>query len=114
MILRADAVEAAKPGDRAVFTGCLIVVPDVGQLRVAGVLPQSVSSRESSDPSGSEGVKGIKDLGTARELTYRLCFLASSVQQAESVSSSPSPLQVCSLILSSLDLLILIFRSSIS
>jgi len=98
VILRADAVEAAKPGDKIVFTGCLIVVPDVGQLRVAGVLPQSVSGRDpssSSDSSVFDGVRGIKDLGTARELTYRLCFLASTCQQADTLSLSSLSQNVC-------------------
>ncbi|KAJ1674017.1 MCM DNA helicase complex subunit mcm6, partial [Spiromyces aspiralis] len=66
------------PGDRSVFVGCLIVVPDVAQLAGPG---QSVVSQRDQDPAnrkrgpGAEGVSGIRALGT-RELTYRLVFLA--------------------------------------
>ncbi|KAI8049866.1 MCM2/3/5 family-domain-containing protein [Syncephalis plumigaleata] len=69
----AGIVEMAKPGDRCVFTGTLIVVPDVGQLSVQG------RGREGYT---SEGVTGLKALGV-RDLTYRLAFLACSVQSAE-------------------------------
>ena len=36
ILLRADAVELAQPGDRCEFIGTLIVVPDVGQLATPG------------------------------------------------------------------------------
>ena len=36
VILRGDTVDMAKPGDRTVFTGTLIVVPDVVQLLKPG------------------------------------------------------------------------------
>ncbi len=32
VILRHEIVDHAKPGDKVVFTGCLVVVPDVSQL----------------------------------------------------------------------------------
>ena len=32
VILRGDIVDEAKPGDRTIFTGTLVVVPDVVQL----------------------------------------------------------------------------------
>lgn len=38
IVLRAEAVETAQAGDRCDFTGTLIVVPDVSQLRTPGVL----------------------------------------------------------------------------
>lgn len=37
IVLRAEAVEMAQAGDRCDFTGTLIVVPDVSQLRTPGV-----------------------------------------------------------------------------
>lgn len=37
IILRAEAVETAQAGDRCDFTGTLIVVPDVSQLRTPGM-----------------------------------------------------------------------------
>ena len=36
VVLRAEAVETAQPGDRCDFTGTLIVVPDVGSLNMPG------------------------------------------------------------------------------
>lgn len=32
VILRNDQVESVRPGDKACFTGCLVVVPDVAAL----------------------------------------------------------------------------------
>lgn len=37
IVLRAEAVEMAQAGDRCDFTGTLIVVPDVSQLRTPGI-----------------------------------------------------------------------------
>lgn len=37
IVLRAEAVETAQAGDRCDFTGTLIVVPDVSQMRTPGV-----------------------------------------------------------------------------
>jgi DNA replication licensing factor MCM6 len=36
VILRGDIVDEAKPGDRTIFTGTLVVVPDVVQLLKVG------------------------------------------------------------------------------
>ena len=41
VILRGDTVDKAKPGDRAVFTGTLVVVPDIVQLMKPGERQQS-------------------------------------------------------------------------
>ena len=38
VILRAEAVEMVQAGDKCDFTGTLIVVPDVSQLRMEGEL----------------------------------------------------------------------------
>ena len=35
VIMRNEIVERAKPGDKAVFTGTLIVIPDVSQLAMS-------------------------------------------------------------------------------
>uniref|UniRef100_H3CR41 DNA replication licensing factor MCM6 n=1 Tax=Tetraodon nigroviridis TaxID=99883 RepID=H3CR41_TETNG len=79
VVLRAEAVETAQAGDRCDFTGTLIVVPDVSQLRTPGVRAES-STRVAGGPQGfeSEGVRGLKALGV-RELSYRLAFLACNV-----------------------------------
>ena len=82
IILRAEAVETAQPGDRCDFIGTLIVVPDVGALNLPGARSES-NARHKGDES--EGVRGLKSLGV-RDLHYRLAFLACSVQ---SVNNSP-------------------------
>lgn len=81
VILRHEIVDQAKPGDKVVFSGCLIVVPDVSQLfgATAGVRP---AGRDRAN-AGAEGITGMKQLGV-RELTYRLAFLACSVQPSHS------------------------------
>ncbi|GIY12429.1 DNA replication licensing factor MCM6 [Caerostris extrusa] len=44
VILRAEAVEMAQPGDKVDFIGTLIVVPDVSQLSVSATTPFDCSS----------------------------------------------------------------------
>ncbi|PVU95145.1 hypothetical protein BB561_002034 [Smittium simulii] len=68
IILRHEMVEQVKPGDTAIFTGCVIVVPDVGQMGIT----KGVETRRENEMG--EGVGGIKALG-ARELSYKLAFL---------------------------------------
>ncbi|XP_075876778.1 DNA replication licensing factor MCM6 [Nelusetta ayraudi] len=79
VVLRAEAVEMAQAGDRCDFTGTLIVVPDVSQMRTPGVRSET-SSRMAGGQQGfeAEGVRGLKALGV-RELSYRLAFLACNV-----------------------------------
>ena len=72
VIIRGDAVEGVKAGDKCLFTGMLVVIPDGSALARAG---EAVQSRRGDD-SGA-GVRGLKALGV-RELTYRTCFVASS------------------------------------
>ena len=81
VILRGEMVDRAKAGEKCVFTGTLIVVPDVSQFRVPGVRPQAM--RDAGGPSkggdvGGSGVGGLKALGV-RDLTYRMAFLANMV-----------------------------------
>jgi len=78
VVLRAEAVETAQPGDRCDFTGTLIVVPDVGTLNMPGARSETNSRHKGED---SEGVRGLKALGV-RDLHYRMCFLACSVVSA--------------------------------
>jgi len=80
VVLRNDIVEKAKAGDKCVFTGTLIVIPDVAQIAAPGRRIELVSKIDSRNPT--DGVQGLKALG-CRELTYRLAFLASFVQRAE-------------------------------
>ncbi|KAJ6144727.1 DNA replication licensing factor mcm6 [Penicillium chermesinum] len=80
IILRGEMVDRAKAGERCIFTGTLIVVPDVSQLGLPGVRPEAV--RDNGSFRGSEvgggGVSGLKALGV-RDLTYRLAFLSCMV-----------------------------------
>ncbi|RAK71206.1 MCM DNA helicase complex subunit MCM6 [Aspergillus fijiensis CBS 313.89] len=80
IILRGEMVDRAKAGERCIFTGTLIVVPDVSQLGLPGVRPEAVrddGAFRGSDIGGG-GVSGLKALGI-RDLTYRLAFLACMV-----------------------------------
>ncbi|KAJ9066094.1 MCM DNA helicase complex subunit mcm6 [Entomophthora muscae] len=92
VIVRNDMVERAKAGDKATFTGTLIVVPDVSQLNAPGIKASSqrtVKGR-SQEGFGSDGVAGLKALG-ARDLTYRLAFLACNVLTSLTKNSSFGP-----------------------
>lgn len=88
VILRHENVEQAKAGDRVVFTGSLIVVPDVSKFVRAGGETAVATRRAGGGGENSthgmegEGVRGLKALGV-RELTYKTCFLACSVQTME-------------------------------
>ena len=77
VILRGEQVERTKPGEKCIFTGALIVVPDVSQLGIPGVRPEA--SRDNNNfrgaQEGGSGVSGLKALGV-RDLTYRMAFLA--------------------------------------
>jgi len=75
IILRAEAVETAQPGDRCDFTGTLIVVPDVGALNLPGAQAET-SNRHKGEQS--EGMRGLKSLGV-RDLHYKMAFLACGV-----------------------------------
>ncbi|KAF2432664.1 MCM-domain-containing protein [Tothia fuscella] len=81
VILRGEMVDRAKAGEKCIFTGTLIVIPDVSQFRVPGV--QATASRDSANaPRGNDvggsGVSGLKALGV-RDLTYRLAFMSCMV-----------------------------------
>ena len=77
VILRGEQVERTKPGEKCVFTGTLIVVPDVSQLGIPGVRPEASKDNRNfrGADAGGAGVTGLKSLGV-RDLTYRMAFLA--------------------------------------
>ncbi|KAK6154795.1 hypothetical protein DH2020_009043 [Rehmannia glutinosa] len=80
VILRHDIVEQARAGDTVVFTGTVVVLPDI--LALASPGERAECRRESSRKNtitGQEGVKGLRALGV-RDLSYRLAFIANSVQ----------------------------------
>lgn len=77
IILRGEMVDRAKAGEKCIFTGALIVVPDVSQLGLPGLRRVAVRDDRGAEAGGS-GVSGLKSLGV-RDLTYRLAFLACMV-----------------------------------
>ena len=81
VILRGEIVDRAKAGEKCVFTGALIVVPDVSQLGLPGVRPEATRDSRNAPRGGDiggSGVTGLKALGV-RDLTYRMAFLACMV-----------------------------------
>src|SRR5687768_5065910 len=86
VILRGEIVDQAKPGDRTIFTGNLVVVPDVVQLMKAGDKPQASSvntaKMKRNDQKTMDGVTGLKRLGV-KDLSYKLVFIANSVHAAD-------------------------------
>ncbi|KAH6661031.1 DNA replication licensing factor mcm6-like protein [Truncatella angustata] len=90
VILRGEMVDRAKAGEKCIFTGALIVVPDVSQLGLPGVRPTAIrDDRNASrgNEAGGSGVSGLKALGV-RDLTYRLAFLANMVNSDTSTPGS--------------------------
>ncbi|KAI9033970.1 MCM2/3/5 family-domain-containing protein [Phycomyces nitens] len=94
VIVRNEMVERAKAGDKCIFTGTLIVVPDVAAFRTPGtsVETQRDNNTRSKEGLANEGVTGLKALGV-RDLTYRMAFLACMVQPATTSKVSSSNLQ---------------------
>ena len=81
VILRGEIVDRAKAGEKCVFTGALIVVPDVSQLGLPGVRPEATRDNRNAPrggDAGGSGVTGLKALGV-RDLTYRMAFLSCMV-----------------------------------
>ena len=66
---------------RVIFTGTVVVIPDISALAAPGERAECRrdSSQQKSSTAGHEGVKGLKALGV-RDLSYRLAFIANSVQ----------------------------------
>ncbi|KAI0028370.1 mis5 protein [Vararia minispora EC-137] len=95
VILRGELVERAKAGDKCVFTGAFIVVPDVSQLGLPGG-NQAQLQREAAKSGGAAagggsvggaGVTGLKSLGV-RDMAYKTAFLACMVQDADGRNSA--------------------------
>ena len=96
VILRSEIVEKAKAGDKCVFTGTFIVVPDVAQLGLPGVnaemMREAGGGRQGGGGLGGAqgfGVSGLKALGV-RDLTYKTAFLACMAQSSDSRASRPT------------------------
>ena len=101
IILRAEAVETAQPGDRCKFVGTLIVVPDVGAIQTPGQQAET-SNRHMGEQS--KGVRGLKSLGV-RDLhcsvsvggQIKLGSDADQVEKVERIRNKRAPMsgRVC-------------------
>lgn len=77
IILRGEMVDRAKAGERCIFTGTLIVIPDFSQGGMPGIRPEANKDNgnfRGGDVGGS-GVSGLKSMGV-KDLTYRMAFLS--------------------------------------
>jgi DNA replication licensing factor MCM6 len=87
IIMRGDIVDTAKPGDRSIFTGTLVVVPDIIQLMKPGQRAESskmdLAKMARSEQKPMDGVGGLKETGI-RDLSYKMVFIASYVCTADS------------------------------
>ena len=86
VVLRGEMVDVAQAGDKCDFTGTLIVVPDVAQLRTGGARVETATRMKGREGYEMDGVSGLKALGV-RDLTYRLAFLACSVTSTKTAFS---------------------------
>ncbi|KAI9852135.1 MAG: MCM DNA helicase complex subunit mcm6 [Thelocarpon superellum] len=96
VILRGEIVDRAKAGEKCIFTGALIVVPDVSQLGLPGVRPEALRDNRNAPrgaDAGGTGVTGLKSLGV-RDLTYRLAFLSCMVTPDTSTPGSGASQQL--------------------
>ncbi|KAK1423653.1 hypothetical protein QVD17_18959 [Tagetes erecta] len=83
VILRHDIVEQARAGDTVIFTGTVVVIPDILALAAPGERAECRREGGQGQRPGAggvqEGVKGLRALGV-RDLSYKLAFIANSVQ----------------------------------
>ena len=86
VILRGEIVDVPKPGDKAVFTGKLVVVPDIIQLLKPGERVTSSNHDQTkmkrNDANSLDGVTGLKKIGV-KDLSYKMVFIASSVMSGD-------------------------------
>lgn len=94
VILRGEIVDMPKPGDKAVFTGRLVVVPDVVQLRKPGdrtlAANADMTNLKRSENNSMDGVTGLKKIGV-KDLSYRMVFIACSVHTGDTRFGFTSP-----------------------
>jgi DNA replication licensing factor MCM6 len=93
VILRNDMVELCKPGDKCIFTGNLLVVPDILSLTKPGEKIQHTLRREAirkEEQKPQDGVSGLKNLGI-RDMSYKMIFICNYVSFVDTKSTG-SPL----------------------
>ena len=86
VIVRYNAVEIAKPGDRVILTGYAIAVPEVSKLMTLAnrreiqrnMTGAQRSMLEENQAQNLEGITGLKALGV-RDLNYKLCYYATTI-----------------------------------
>ena len=78
VILRGELVERAKAGDKCVFTGTFIVVPDVSQLGLPGGNKAELM-REANRANGNSGASAVGGAATqSHPGAPKTCFLKTS------------------------------------
>lgn len=86
VILRGDIVDTAKPGDKSIFTGTLVVVPDIVQMMKPGEKQQSSkfdnTRMQRNDAKTMDGVAGLGETGV-KDLSYKMVFVACQVNTAD-------------------------------
>lgn len=87
VILRGEIVDVPKPGDKAIFTGKLVVVPDIVQMLKPGeqytARNADMANMKRNESRTLDGVAGLKKIGV-KDLSYRMVFIASSVHTGDS------------------------------
>lgn len=89
VIVRNEQVEKGQPGDRCIFVGTLVVVPDVYSMLKPGekyTMSSHVEGQKikgGQQQQGMEGVTGLKSLGV-RDLNYKMIFICNNVLFTES------------------------------
>ena len=83
VILRHEAVESARAGDKCIFTGTLVVVPELAPASMAGERVEKHAQGGGGGgggrgANGGEGVGGLRSQGV-KDLHYRMVFIAHSV-----------------------------------
>lgn len=82
VVLREEIVETCKPGDRCIFVGTLMVVPDILSLAKPGEKVQHDLKREKikkMEQKPNDGIKGLKNLGS-KDMSYKLIFVSKAIQ----------------------------------
>jgi len=80
--LRDELVKRAKAGDKCIFTGTFIVVPDVSQLGFPGVNAEMQQEARGAGQGTVQGVMGLKSLGVC-DLQYKTAFLVCMVNDVD-------------------------------
>ena len=86
---RGEIVDFSKSGDKAIFTGILVVEPEIVQLLKPGEKSQSQAidtknMKRNGDVKALDGVTGLKKIGK-KDLSFKMVFITSSVHSADSI-----------------------------